>query len=595
MTFTIRPYQEAIVSATEAAWNGAERATGSGVVNGCLWDVATGGGKTVMSATLIARTLRAVADNARQGRALWLVNRDELAQQAVRTFREIMPELSIGIVKAGEDDYHRQLVVGSVQTLQNEKRRRPIRDVVVIGSDEAHHAAPGTKWAEILDHFGGTTPLQQRGVRSFGVTATPERQDNKHLGKLWNEVVARWTILDGIRGGYLTDIRGRRVHVRGLDISSLRRTAGDLQAGQLGEMLHDARALDQAFEAWGKFGERRSTVAFWPTVATAHEFAGIAHAAGIDCDVVDGTTPLHVRAQYYERSRRLAEQGIPHILSNCMVLTEGFDAPWLSCVLWGRLTESRALFQQGVGRGVRTWTNPITHAVKADCLLLDLVGSAGKHKLVGLKDLTLGAFDDGDELADDELLSEAVERAEQAAPRDEEPAIAGHVVAREFDPFAGVTSAWLSTYGGVPFILCRDLRPETKRAAHARARGTGGNPWALVNKPPEYAIYVVPSQHGVGLHDVRSVRVDARGWPSTVVAGVSYEWARTVAEQRAQEVDPELANAAAPWRDTKKPTDTQYKSLQRLGIPPPQGATRGQMSDLIACARATRAIHYGAA
>ena len=51
-------------------------------------------------------------------------------------------------------------------------------------------------------------------------------------------------------------------------------------------------------------------------------------------------------------------------LTNCGVLTEGYDDPEVSCIVTARPTKSSLLFQQMVGRGTRLETgveNRLTH------------------------------------------------------------------------------------------------------------------------------------------------------------------------------------------------------------------------------------------
>lgn len=61
--------------------------------------------------------------------------------------------------------------------------------------------------------------------------------------------------------------------------------------------------------------------------------------------------------------------------------TEGWDDPEVDCIVWARPTQSRALFQQSIGRGLRLYPG------KAECLVLDLIGSSGTHDLAGVSTL----------------------------------------------------------------------------------------------------------------------------------------------------------------------------------------------------------------
>lgn len=568
----LRGYQTQLADAVESAWEGRERPTGTGMANPVAFEAATGAGKTRIAVEVIARRLARYP----RGRALWLTHREELADQAARAFHSVAPDLSVGIVRGQQNDYHRQVVIGSVPTLGARGGRRcdPIRDVVVVGADECHHAVMGGTWETVLGRFDAW-----QGMPTFGVSATLLRGDGKHLGDVWREVVGRWSILDGIRGGFLTDVRGKRIRIKGLDLGRVKRSGGDLQADALAEELHDSQAADQVLDGYEEFGDGRAAMAFWPNVATAVEFMEAARERGIAADVVLGTTPTHERAEIYERSRRLATEGIPHILSNCMVLTEGFDAPWISCILMCRMTESRGLYIQCVGRGVRTWTNPVTHVKKLDCRLLDFTGVGSRHRLAGISDLTMAPPEDDEKFEselDDELsLLEAEE--ERAGRVEEEPAepIPGQVVGRDFDPFADSSAMWLQTWAGVPFITARG-RPD---------------PLSPERRTPSFVLYLKPTPDAPGLFDIVSRAIDS-GWPAqTMEQGMTYEYGMRHAERLALLADPQLAGKGAPWRDARDPTMAQLGMARRLGLWVAPDATRGQLSDLISIATATRTIH----
>ncbi len=102
---TLRPYQAEAVAAIEAAAReGVQRP---------LVALPTGTGKTVVFAEVARR---------RGGRALVLVHRDELLEQAVEKFAAVAPELRVGRVKAAADEVGAPVVVASVQTLARPAR-----------------------------------------------------------------------------------------------------------------------------------------------------------------------------------------------------------------------------------------------------------------------------------------------------------------------------------------------------------------------------------------------------------------------------------------------------------------------------------------
>ena len=78
-----------------------------------------------------------------------------------------------------------------------------------------------------------------------------------------------------------------------------------------------------------------------------------------------------------ERNRVIEEfkDGSLKVLINVVIVTEGFDLPYASCIVMARPTLSLALFMQMVGRGLRP------KADGGDCLILDLVDNSKEHGL----------------------------------------------------------------------------------------------------------------------------------------------------------------------------------------------------------------------
>jgi len=393
----LRPYQREALDALDNAWSGARRPSGTGVVTRPAVVLPTGMGKTVIFAELIARAL------SKKQRPLILVHREELAKQAAEKIHSAVPGASIGIVKADRNETGADIIVGSVQTLAKPARREQVRDIGLGIVDECHHAAART-WRETMAYFGAwdRTPWA-------GFTATMSRSDGGHLGDIWEEVVIKRDIMDGIRGGYLVNVKGKRIKVMDLDLDEVKRSRGDMQAGDLGDAMMDADAGNTIAKACREHAADRQGVIFAPTVPTAYQFAQDMRDAGFTCEVIEGDTPEDERTAIYERYRTGATQW----LSNCMVLTEGWDAPWSSCAVIARPTESAALYIQMVGRVLRPWAA----GGKTDALVLDVVGVSERHRLATMADLTTSPVrpprDDDDEWS----LSDEVESVESAKAR----------------------------------------------------------------------------------------------------------------------------------------------------------------------------------
>ena len=361
MTPTLWPHQIAAADAVDA-----ELARG---VRSTLVVAATGTGKTTTAAEIVRRGRSA-------GRALWLAHREELVRQAAGRLRSY--GLMVGVEMADEHAgavEHLDAVVASVQTLAGDRRReRFAADAFArVIVDEAHHA-PARTYRTILDHFPD--------ARVVGLTATPDRGDKVAIGRVFETVAHVYAIRDGIRDGFLVPIRQRAVTIEGLDLSRVRTTAGDLNEGDLEQVLLDPDLLQSVAAAIVDAAGARPTIVFGVTVAHAHALAAAlnGYEAG-SARALDGGTDSDTR----RATLRDFGAGKFARLVNCALFTEGFDEPRIEVVAVVRPTKSRALYAQMVGRGTRIAPG------KSDMLILDFQGNAGRHSLACPLDLLGGS------------------------------------------------------------------------------------------------------------------------------------------------------------------------------------------------------------
>lgn len=355
--FQLRPYQVAAVEAIEARLK-EDRST--------LLVLATGLGKTACFAEVIRRHA--------PGRCLVLAHRDELIQQAARRIQQ-QTGLSVAIDKASEyASREAKIVVASVQTLTQDSRlnRFGTEAFALVVADEAHHyIAPS--YRKILDYFAGAKVL--------GVTATPDRGDRMAMGDVFDSVAYVHDIEDGIKGGWLANIRAVTVRLDEVDLSGVRTTAGDLNAADLDEKMAVEEVIHGVAQQTVEHAGDRKTLIFTTGVSTAHRTA-----AAINGYKPDSAAAIDGTMETLARRRLLTDYsaGKYQFLVNVGVLTEGYDEPSISCVAIARPTKSRSLYVQQVGRGTRI------HPGKADLLVIDFAGNVGKHRLVTAVDILGG-------------------------------------------------------------------------------------------------------------------------------------------------------------------------------------------------------------
>ena len=112
---------------------------------------------------------------------------------------------------------------------------------------------------------------------------------------------------------------------------------------------------------WHKYGERRKTVAFAVNVAHSIHIRDEFIKSGVRAEHIDGSTPKP------ERDATLARlaSGEIELVTNCMVLTEGWDMPEVGCCILARPTKKMGLYRQMIGRVLRPAEG------KTDAIVLD--------------------------------------------------------------------------------------------------------------------------------------------------------------------------------------------------------------------------------
>lgn len=534
----LRGYQVEAIEAIKASWTKGVRRPA--VV------LPTGAGKTVVFAHLAAIM------NGRGVKTVVLAHRDELINQAADKLRAVAPDLRIGVIKAQRRELDADVIVASVQSLARAERRRQLAaaGVRLVIVDECHHAVANT-YMRVLEDLGCFEEDPMRGAYAVGVTATLGRSDRVALEAAWQEVAYQRGIIDMIRDGYLVNARGVRVRVDGLDLSSIKRSRGDFNEGALADAMHASLAPKAVARAYVEHAAERQGILFAPTVELAYEMAEELAAENITAAAIDGTTPVAERREILARFAR----GDLQVLANCMVLTEGFDAPHCSAVVIARPTSSAPLYIQMAGRALRP------HPGKRDALILDVVGVTGKHRLASIADLAgAGRVEDlPDDLAvfDEEMDLLGIDEAlNESAGAVSLPGADGPLVSEIVDLFGTRRQAWLRTHRGVWFL-----------------------------STPAHLVFLAPSSEP-GRYTVARVPAKATGG-EFLQADVDLDMAMSWGEQHAAGDGSVLTRRSASWR-TRPPTEGQLATAARMGIP--AGLTRGELSDDLSVAIASRRL-----
>jgi superfamily II DNA or RNA helicase len=339
----LRPYQVKFVESVESGWNNFRKQLGV---------APTGAGKTIIFSWLAKRRFDSTGE-----KTLILAHREELIDQAISKLHA-----ATGIIadkeKAEFNARHSSpVVVASVQTMIRRLEKWPNNHFGMVIADEAHHVLAGT-WRTVLDHFAFADIL--------GVTATPDRGDKKSLGQFFENIAYEISLKELIRDKYLCSIAIKSIPIK-IDLTGVKSVAGDLDSGQLGHVLEPY--LEQIAQQIKIHAGDRKTLAFLPLIGTSLKFVQHCRNAGISAEHIDGESP--------DRKEKLEAfaRGDFQLLSNAMLLLEGYDCPAISCIAFLRPTRVRSLFAQGAGRGTRIFEG------KDNLLLLDPLWLHSQHDI----------------------------------------------------------------------------------------------------------------------------------------------------------------------------------------------------------------------
>ncbi len=295
-----------------------------------MMQLPTGGGKTVLFSAL-AREFTTKGE-----RVLVLAHREELITQAHEKM-EAITGAACGIIKAGYPlNQLCPIQVASVQTLI---RRQQWPDVALVVVDEAHHSVSGS-YQRIFNHY--------KQAYILGVTATPARIDGQGFKFLYDELIIGPKVRELITAGHLCDFKlfaaPSTIKTKGVRV-----TAGDFNQRDLAEAIDTSLVLGDLIETWHKYAKGKRTVVFTVNVAHSQRIAAAYRDAGINAEHLDGETPGAERKAILERFRT----GKTVILSNCGIISEGFDVPSIEAIQCVRPTKSLILWLQMVGRAFR--------------------------------------------------------------------------------------------------------------------------------------------------------------------------------------------------------------------------------------------------
>lgn len=315
----------------------------------------TGTGKTYLSAfdTLNAR-----------GRILFIVHKLDILSQSRESYEKIYTTAKLGLLtgESRENVDDSKVLFASKDTLRNCFTDFKPNEFDYIVIDEVHHGQAPT-YQSILSYF-------KPNVFMLGLTATPDRADRKDIFQLFDyNKVFEYTLNDAIDNGFLVPYTyyGLKDNI---DYSNIRYNGNKYKVEDLDRALIIPQRNERIFEEYISRGNGNKALGFCCSIKHANEMAELFTSKGIPAVAITSETP--------DRDKMIKDfrQSVYTVAFTVDLFNEGIDFPDLRVLLFLRPTESKTIFTQQLGRGLRLCGG------KGNVVVIDFIGNYKKANLI---------------------------------------------------------------------------------------------------------------------------------------------------------------------------------------------------------------------
>ncbi len=332
---------------------------------------ATGTGKTMIAAFDYKR----LCSPKNKPKLLFIAHRKEILRQARDSFRHVLGDGNFGeeLYDGKNPENHEHLFCSissfNARDLIN-KFGENYWDIVIL--DEAHHGKANS-YRIILNGLKPSVLL--------GLTATPERTDGSSIAEDFDSPIASEIRLpEALQQKLLCPFHYYAISDSTVDFSRVSWKQGRYDRTELGNVISGNRArIDLILKKIIEYfpapldpkdfdRENLRAIGFCVSQSHAREMADTFKKAGIEARSLDSnSTP-----EYRVDTRRMLEEGSLNFIFTVDLFNEGIDIPVVNGILFLRPTESHVVFQQQLGRGLRS------HDDKEQLIVLDFVGAVNK-------------------------------------------------------------------------------------------------------------------------------------------------------------------------------------------------------------------------
>ncbi len=300
--------------------------------------MATGTGKTLVSAFDFKRQWETSNKNLS---ILFLAHQREIIDQALNTYREVLNNPNFGeVLYDGQIISDKPLhLFATIQSLSNKINNFSKSQFDILIFDEAHHIAANS-FEKTFNFF------QPKQI--IGLTATPEREDGKDIKKYFNnEFASELRLWDAINQKLLCPfdyycIDDTSTDLNGVDINSDREIFKKINTQSRNELLY------KVIEKYLGIYARPTALIFCITIEHANIISNFLKAKNLKAESLTAENNK-------DRKRILYEFKTGRINYLCVVniFNEGIDIPEINTIILLRPTNSKTVYLQQLGRGLR--------------------------------------------------------------------------------------------------------------------------------------------------------------------------------------------------------------------------------------------------
>ena len=317
-------------------------------VDKALVVAATGSGKTYLAAF--------DARNFSPNRLLYIVHRDTILNDALKTFKKVFGyEHTYGFYTGRKQDLDVDFIFTSSSMIARhlDEFNKDTFDYIIY--DEVHHimAENGQK---IFTYFEPTFLL--------GLTATPERMDDKNVLELFeNNVPFELRLRDAIINDLVVPFHYYAIRDEFADYSSNDKA---VIAREISKNIN-VEFIRNQIELRREPNKKLKCLAFCSSIEHCKMMAQGFNEIGYNAIALTGSNNFGERIVAFKELQDDSKQ--LEIICTVDILNEGVDIPSVNMVLFLRPTESQTIFLQQLGRGLRKYPD------KEYVTVLDFIGN----------------------------------------------------------------------------------------------------------------------------------------------------------------------------------------------------------------------------